>query len=189
MLLENRFKFLCEVKEILDKYNIEFWLDFGTLLGFVRQGDFLLTDPDIDIGVKREEKEKIINILNELEKIGNLSIVSRVEYANSVPYLAGLKIYRGDTWIDIAFYFKFEDKRIWTISQWDKVMVFDEKYFNELQDLEVKGVVFKIPNYIEELLILKYGEDWRRPFEPGEEYDLHQRPNVESNKKYLDCLK
>ena len=180
MLLENRFKFLCDVIKYL---KCDYWIDFGTLLGFYRQGEFLETDPDIDIGVKREDQDKIFDAICEIRKYYNVSV--RVENG----YLAGYKIYCEDTWIDIAFYFKYEDKRIWTISQWEQVMVFDEKYFNELQELEVKGVKFKVPNHLEELMVLKYGEDWRRPFAPGEEYDLHALPNVESNKKYLSCLK
>jgi phosphorylcholine metabolism protein LicD len=182
MTLLNKFKFLCEVKRVLDMEGVEFWIDFGTLLGFYRQGDFLETDPDIDIGIKREEQDKVIELMKELGKI--YKIQTRVENG----YLAGYKIMCEDIWIDIAFYFKCGDKRIWTISQWEQVMVFDEKYFDNLQDLEVKGVIFKIPNHIEELMVLKYGKDWKRPFNPGEEYDLHTRPNVESNKKYLKCL-
>jgi phosphorylcholine metabolism protein LicD len=183
MTLSNRLEFLCNIVFRLNKAKIEYWIDFGTLLGFYRQGDFLETDPDIDIGVKREEQDKVIELMKEVSKY--FKVITRVENG----YLAGYKIYYEDTWIDIAFYFKCGNKRLWTISQWEQVMVFDEKYFEDLQDLEVKGVHFKIPNHIEELMVLKYGSDWKRPFKPGEEYDLHSLPNIESNKKYLKCLK
>jgi len=185
-LFEEYFQLLMEVKQVLNKAEIPFWLDFGTLLGFYRQGEFLKNDPDIDLGVKREDQEKLMAVLPELKKIGKVE--ARVEKGNG-HYLAGYKIHRNNFWIDIAFYFKHEDKRIWTVSQWEQVMVFDEKYFNELQDLEVKGIVFQIPNHIEELMILKYGEDWKRPFEEGEEYDLHLRPNIDNKQNYLECLK
>lgn len=187
MDLQNRFKFLCDIKQILEKHKVKFWIDFGTLLGFYRQGDFLLTDQDIDIGVKREDQDKVFKMISDLDEM--YKVDTRVEGSSGKHYIAGFKIYSEDTWIDIAFYFKYEDKRIWKISQWDKVMVFDEKYFNELQDLEVKGVKFKIPNHIEELMVLKYGENWRTPFKAGEEYDLHARPNVYPNNDYLQCLK
>ena len=186
MTIEKRWEFLLEVKEILDKAGIEFWIDFGTLLGFYRQGDFLETDPDIDIGVKREYQDKVVAVAPQLAKIGK--IVTRVDIANG-NYLAGYKIYRDDFWIDIAFFFKHENKYVLPISQWDKVMVFNEEYYDDLIDLEVKGMKFKMPRKIEEYMVLHYGEDWRRPFRPGEEYDLHQRPNVENNAEYLSCLK
>lgn len=46
---------LRQVKEILDKHNIEFWLDCGTLLGAVREGKFLPWEYDIDLGAWRDD--------------------------------------------------------------------------------------------------------------------------------------
>lgn len=185
MLKENRWKFLLEVKEILDKGGIEFWIDFGTLLGFYRQGDFLETDPDIDLGVKRKNQDKVIAVAPELANLGKL--ITRVDIGNG-HYLAGYKLCRDGFWIDIAFFFKHEDKYILPISEWDKVMVFENKYYDNLVDLEVKGMKFKMPKDIEDYMILHYGKEWRRPFVAGEDYDLHKCPNVESNQKYIKCL-
>ena len=43
---------LLELKNLLDKNNITFWLMTGTLLGAIRENDFLAHDPnDIDIGL------------------------------------------------------------------------------------------------------------------------------------------
>ena len=67
-------------------------------------------------------------------------------------------------------------------------MVFPEEYFNNLEEIEVKGVKFKIPHNPEKCLELHYSDDWRRPFKEGEDYDLHARPNVENNEKYKEYL-
>jgi len=185
MTLKDRWKFLLEVKEVLDKAKVPFWIDFGTLLGFYRQGDFLETDPDMDIGVKREDQDKVKNVVSELEKIGK--VITRVDRADKY-YLAGYKVYRDDFWLDIAFFWNCDGKWILPISEWPKVMVFKEEYYNNLVDIEIKGVKFKMPEKIEEYMVLHYGEDWRRPFKKGEEYDLHKCPNVEKIDKYLKCL-
>jgi phosphorylcholine metabolism protein LicD len=34
---------------ILNKYNINYWVDFGTLLGIIRENDIILYDNDVDI--------------------------------------------------------------------------------------------------------------------------------------------
>jgi len=190
MLLENRFTFLLEVKEVLDKAGVPFWIDFGTFLGFYRDGDFLETDPDIDIGIKREDQNKVVKVVDELKKLGE--VVARVDMAEK-HYLAGYKIIRDDVdgndfWIDIAFYFRCEHRYLWPISQWPKVMIFSENYFNNLEEIEIRGVKFKIPHDPEDCLELHYGKDWRRPFKRGEDYDLHKCTNIENNKPYLKYL-
>ena len=42
---------LLEMKDILDKLNIKFWLTHGTLLGAIRDKSFIETDRDMDIRI------------------------------------------------------------------------------------------------------------------------------------------
>jgi len=42
---------LKTAKEILDKHNIEFWLEGGTLLGAMRDGKFIPWEHDVDLGM------------------------------------------------------------------------------------------------------------------------------------------
>jgi hypothetical protein len=62
-------KNLKEVKKIFDKHDIKFWLDYGTLLGAVRDKRLIEWDSDIDIGVLGNF-DKIISLIPELEGIG-----------------------------------------------------------------------------------------------------------------------
>lgn len=61
---------LLGVKKILDEKNIEFWLDYGTLLGAVRAGAFIPSDNDIDIAVRREDIPKVIRKKKFFRKAG-----------------------------------------------------------------------------------------------------------------------
>ncbi len=63
---------LLEVKAALDKQGITFWLDYGTLLGAVRNGAVIPWDHDIDFGAIKNEEDfpKIIAAGKELEKNG-----------------------------------------------------------------------------------------------------------------------
>lgn len=48
---------------LLKKSEVEVWLDFGTLLGYVREGHPLTFDKDCDLGTKETDVDKIIEAL------------------------------------------------------------------------------------------------------------------------------
>jgi len=59
---------LKEVKNILDKYNIEFWLDCGVLLGAFRDCRFIPWDCDTDLGIWKKDISKILPACRELQR-------------------------------------------------------------------------------------------------------------------------
>jgi len=58
---------LKEIKEVFDRYDIEFWLDCGTLLGAVRDRKFISWDCDIDLGTWEKDIVKIVSACRELQ--------------------------------------------------------------------------------------------------------------------------
>ena len=62
------FDMLREIASLCDKYEIEYFLDSGTLLGAVRHQDFIPWDDDADIAMKRSEYEKFLKVADELPK-------------------------------------------------------------------------------------------------------------------------
>jgi phosphorylcholine metabolism protein LicD len=59
-------KMLRQVKEVLDKHDVEFWLDYGTLLGAIRDNEFIPWDSDIDLGIWYKDFDKVNNACKEL---------------------------------------------------------------------------------------------------------------------------
>lgn len=63
-------KDLREVKEAFDSLGIICWLDWGTLLGAVRDGRMIKWDHDVDLGIMDNDFKKIISIIPELRRRG-----------------------------------------------------------------------------------------------------------------------
>ena len=61
---------LKDIKEIFDKHDIHCWLDWGTLLGAIRNGKIIEWDHEVDLGVMKGDFNKIDSILSEIKERG-----------------------------------------------------------------------------------------------------------------------
>ena len=60
------------MKEVFDRWGIEFWIDQGTLLGAVRDNTFLAWDDDIDLGVWKADLDATPQIWKDFRTSGFL---------------------------------------------------------------------------------------------------------------------
>ncbi len=59
-----------EVCRIFEQYGIDYWCDFGTLLGFYRERDIIEGDKDADLSVLAAEKPRILALAPVLRACG-----------------------------------------------------------------------------------------------------------------------
>ena len=54
---------LKAVIKLCDRLQLNYWITYGTLLGAIRHGGFIPWDDDLDIAMKREEYDILINYI------------------------------------------------------------------------------------------------------------------------------
>jgi len=61
---------VCDVCRIFEAHRIDYWCDFGTLLGFYRERDIISGDKDADLSILASEKPKIMALADVLRAQG-----------------------------------------------------------------------------------------------------------------------
>ena len=137
-------------KKIAERNHLQFSLAFGTLLGAIRERDFIDHDDDIDLWILSEDRDVFLNMLFELREHG----FELVRY-----HRRGLgSIMRKGENIDIYILFPMgEGLR----GYYDNPI--PEKYLIKLNRYEFQGELFLGATDSEELMVFLYGEDWRIP--------------------------
>jgi len=152
--------FLGEVKEVLDKHKIEFWLESGTLLGAIRDKDFIEWDKDIDISIKRINQHKVTEILQELKDIGGKIGYSMIQTSTYKPYLDGHHVFKDGFKIDVYYWCKIKEGYI-AYTNTRVISLNPAKHYDTLDTIDFLGMEVKVPHNPEEYLTGVYGEDWR----------------------------
>ena len=142
---------LLDFSACLNKANITFGLIYGTLLGAIRENNFIAHDEDTDVFVLDEDRGKVLDALFELKKRG--LVVGRYE-EDLISFV------RDDEYIDIYFF----KKNIFGNRTANGAYI-EAKYLEDLKKIEFLGEPFSVPERSEELLEKLYGEDWRVPRE------------------------
>jgi len=144
---------LEEIAEALK--NVKWWLEAGTCLGAIREGDFIDHDLDIDIGIAPKENPYVI-------------IESLIQSGFHLWHIFGTP----DKGFEIDFrkrgvkcdvFFFYEDTHVWHAA-WDKGemlrLEFDKSPFKNLKQMKFRGITVYVPNPPEEYLTARYG-DWQ----------------------------
>lgn len=143
---------LSLLKKICNAHHLDFILFYGTLLGAIREHDFISHDEDIDIVMPISDLERFKDLLFVLRENG--FEVARFERRGF------MSIIRNGEYIDIYFFTPYaEDKRLSTCI----CELCEVKYINETTQITFHGELYTIPKNSEELLSFLYGQDWQIP--------------------------
>lgn len=162
MKREDAVHIVLAVKKILDEHQIPFMPMFGTLLGIIRQNDFIPYDHDIDMCIWDKDREALVELIPEFEKAG-------VHFACCVE--PEIYTFQYET-ANIDFYVilpapKPYTKRMYTI----QTHYISKKYFKAMEKVDFLGTQFDIPANPKRLLKYWYGRTWNIPIDERGDYD------------------
>jgi phosphorylcholine metabolism protein LicD len=140
---------LLALKKCFDDNNLNFGLIYGTLLGAVREKDFIEHDEDTDIFILDENKSLLFDSLFDLRNIG-------LEVGRLTPSL--LSLIKDGEYIDIYFY-KIKNNYIRECEGYE----IKSYMLEELENYNFLGENFKVPKNPEKMLEILYGKNWKIP--------------------------
>ncbi len=137
-------------KSIMEKNDVFFALVYGTLLGAVREKDFIPHDEDIDLSCLGKDKQRFIDIIPQLLEVG--FEIARYDRRNLFSLI------RKGNYIDLYF---FDDQKNGLYSCSGVLML--DKFLLKTCKLEFKGKQFNVPQDYIDALRCWYGENWMTP--------------------------
>ena len=142
---------LLLAKEVLDDNELPFVLFYGTLLGAIRDADFIDHDEDIDLAMGIEYRSCVFDCLPQFMNLGFR--VARYDRKGL------LSLIRNGEYIDFYFFHPYvENELVACVGN----LTF-ERFLTQTRDLVFKGATFQIPCDFADCLELEYGPDWRIP--------------------------
>jgi|3_EtaG_2_1085321.scaffolds.fasta_scaffold45215_1 hypothetical protein len=152
--------------EVLDKLGATYYISAGTALGFIRDGDFIPHDGDIDVEIVNSYSTPInyVNLIKAFE-ISGFSII-RTVFDGNFPHQLSF-IDKQSAIFDIWFvYGDVDDGFFITFTEYGKMKTpahFIENISRE--DLVIGGKEYSLPMPLpyEEYCECRYGKDWNTP--------------------------
>lgn len=162
---------LKDIDNVFNSLGLLYWLDFGTLLGAVREKDFIQHDCDIDISMWLSDYTLELHLALEQDgfrKVREIQI-DNGDYGLEVTYQ------KNHINVDIFFYTKINDKfayyhdfipldgisRIGTIEKLGGLCVREITLpIETIGNIDFKDSTYPIPEPVKEHLIGRYGENY-----------------------------
>lgn len=146
---------LFKIRELFEEKDLLCSLAFGTLLGAIREHDFIKGDSDVDVFTNNETK--LISILPFLRENG-------VELIRVTPRNTYSFRYKEGCYIDVYILRPLPRLSIWSLYCYalDNHAT-PKKFFQEYERILFLGKEFLCPKNPEKLVEFWYGKKWRTP--------------------------
>ena len=142
--MEIRYNNIHDIINVLNKHNIEHWLQGKTMLGISKYGELLENDSDEDIGLDHKNILSICNIvIPELTQLGFKVI--RATKNNSM-----VSVMRNNRYLDFCFFRTNNDEYFYEQKR------FPKRFYENITTINVNNFTYNVPDKYNEICKYSY---------------------------------
>lgn len=159
-------KVFKEIVSLFNKHNCQYYAEYGTLLGLVREQSLIRWDDDIDFAVLRENYQEIKSVIE-----GHLNELNR-KFECEWQCIETFDMNKNTA----ALILKFTNLKERILPFHVSVMIIDivnntayqlissvpKEYFETFEEIRIGNLDVRVPNMYKDYLTLHYG-DWKTP--------------------------
>ena len=146
---------MASTHKALLEHGIQYWLDYGSLLGAMREGKIIAWDTDLDIGILSSELPKLTKAFELLSPNYSISTCTRDHYYR-VNY-SKTNLVHCDIWVYHPTNGKLHCKGLGPKED------IEPHWVERFKTRSFVGLECPIPENPEGLLEIRYGERWKIP--------------------------
>jgi lipopolysaccharide cholinephosphotransferase len=154
MALEN----MVIARDVLEERGVALFLNFGTLLGAIREKNFIPHDHDVDMGIFEKDRPAFMSAIPELQSRGFAASTELTAQCRMVTVM------RGGEQLDFFF---AQPHRTLGLRRWDldSFALVPARHLDSLDEIDFLGERFKVPHECEGFIRRLYGKTWRIPID------------------------
>ena len=162
-----------QIMKILSKTNIKFILFYGTLLGYIRNNEFIDGDDDIDVLMNRKDLPVLNKAINDNT---NITVINHRDYL--------IQLFYND--IGPFDIFIYDDRPKDILIKWDAWALYYRTLIFPLKPIKFKGYNVFIPQNSHIILQQNYGKDYIIPQRKNIDYDRNKINTI--RKSYMHII-
>jgi len=185
---------ICSFSRLLAQCEIKHWIDFGTLLGAVREGGIIPDDFDFDIDFLAKDREHLLGIREEIYRQTGMIVIDgsviracpehkRLVLGKGAIAAIGSCVSSGCLYIDLYPCDTIGRDVLHHLPYYD----FKTFFIDALTTIQIDGSSFPCPRHAGQLLFHRYGPFWKQRITQGQYRRRHESEYVIPFHKLTSC--